>query len=62
MKLHWIRWILTQMTGLLIKKEERHSVIDRGHVKMGAEKETMQILVKGWPRFSEARKEERILT
>lgn len=50
------------MTGLLIKKEERHSVIDRGHVKMGAEKETMQILVKGWPRFSEARKEERILT
>lgn len=51
------------MADLLIKKEERHSVIDKGHVKMEAEKETMQILVKYWPRFSEARKkEERILT
>lgn len=43
------------------KKEERHSDIDKEHVKMEAEKETMRILAKCWPRFSEA-EEERILT
>lgn len=62
MKLHWFRWILNQMIDLLIKKEERHSDIDKEHVKMEAEKETMRILAECWPRFSEAEKEERILT
>lgn len=62
MKLHWFRWILNQMIDLLIKKEERHSDIDKEHVKMEAEKETMWILAECWPRFSEAEKEERILT
>lgn len=63
MKLHWIRCILNQMTDLLIKKEERHSDIDKEHVKMEAEKEMMLIPAKCWPRFSEAKKkEERILT
>lgn len=44
------------------KKEERHSDIDKEHVKMEAEKEMMWILAECWPRFSEAEKEERILT
>lgn len=62
MKLHWFRWILNQMIDLLIKKRKVHSDIDKEHVKMEAEKEMMWILAECWPRFSEAEKEERILT